>query len=148
MAPRRTIDFLHWARDYHERLQRFYAEREREASRPEVRTLLEYMSQHQGILAHVIEEYEKAAPRQLLDAWFKVSPDPKAFRDPETAEFRADMTAGEITDLALNLDQCLRDMYRVLLRDAESAELRELIENLFAEEEHEEIKLLRSQTGR
>jgi len=148
MAPRRTIDFLHWARDYHQRLRDFYAKREQEATRPEVCTLLEYMWQHQEILAQVIDEYEKEAPAEVLDSWFKVSPDPKAFRDPETAGFRADMTTGEVVDLALNLDQCLRDMYRVLVRDAESTELREMLENLLAEEEGEEVKLLRSQVSR
>lgn len=145
MAPRRTIDFLHWARDYHRRLRDFYSNREREALRPETRALLEYMAQHQDILARVIEEYEKDAPRRVLDAWFKVSPDPKAFKDPETAGFRADMTASEVVELALDLDNCLRDMYRVLIRDATSTELRETLSNLLDEEERQEIRMLRSQ---
>lgn len=145
MAPRRTIDFLHWARDYHRKLRDFYADREHEATRPEVRTLLEYMAQHQDALAKVIEAYEDGAPKELLDAWFKVSPDPKAFRDPETAGFRADMTTAEVISLALDLDTSLRDMYRVLVRDAESNELKELLEALLADEEREEVRLLRSQ---
>lgn len=145
MAPRQVIDFLHWAASYHQRLRDFYDRHKNEATRPDVRTLLDYMARHQEILRSVIAEYEKEAPKRLLEAWFKVSPDPKAFEDPETAGFRADMTAGEVIDLALDLDRSLRDMYRMLVRDAESSELREMIENLLEEEEQEEIRLLRSQ---
>ncbi len=147
MAPRRTIDFLHWARDYHRRLRDFYSNREREAARPEARALLEYMAQHQDILARIIDEYEKDAPKRVLDAWFKVSPDPKAFKDPESAGFRADMTANEVVGLALELDKNLRDMYRVLIRGATSAELRDMLANLLEDEEREEIRLLRSQAS-
>jgi hypothetical protein len=145
MAPRRTIDFLHWAENYHRRLRDFYEQRRAEAARPEVRTLLQYMAQHQDILARVIGEYESEASRRVLDTWFKVSPDPKAFKDPETAGFRAEMTPGEVIDLALDLDRSLRDMYAILARDAESEDLRDIIRNLLEIENREEIRLLRSQ---
>lgn len=145
MAPRQVIDFLHWAEAYHKRLHDFYAGREHEAARPEVRALLDYMARHQDIVRHVIEEYEKGASQDVLESWYKVSPDPKAFKDPETAGFRADMTTDEVIDLALDLDQSLISMYKMLIRDAESDELREVLENLLQEEEREEVRLLRSQ---
>jgi rubrerythrin len=145
MAPRRMIDFLHWAENYHKRLRQFYESHTKEAARPEVRSLLDYMAQHQAILARVIEEYEKDAPRAVLDTWFKVSPDPKAFKDPDAAGFRADMTTGEVIDLALDLDRSLREMYSVLLRSADSVALREMIQNLIDAENREQVRLLRSQ---
>jgi hypothetical protein len=94
----------------------------------------------------VIEEYEKDAPRAVLDTWFKVSPDPKAFRDPETAGFRPDMTTEEVVALAIDLDRSLRDMYGILVRSAESVGLREMLQNLLDEEVREEIRLMGSQS--
>lgn len=145
MAPRQVRDFLHWAEAYHKKLRDFYAEREHEAQRPEVKVLLDYMARHQDILRNVIEEYEEGASKEILEAWYKASPDPKAFKDPDTAGFRADMTTNEVIDLALDLDKSLMDMYRMLIRDAESENLREMLQNLFEEEDREEVRLLRSQ---
>jgi rubrerythrin len=145
MAPRQVIDFLHWAEAYHKRLHDFYEEKEHEALRPEVKALLQYMARHQDILRHVIEEYEKGSSQEVLEAWYKVSPDPKALESVDKTPFRTDMTINEVIDLALDLDRKLIEMYRMLLRDAESESLREVVENLLASEEQEEIRLLRAQ---
>jgi len=144
VAPHQVIDFLHWAAGYHTRLHDFYAEKEREAERPEVQALLRYMARHQEILGHIIEAYEKGSSRDVLQTWYKVSPDPKAFETVDASLFRPDMTVEEVIDLALDLDKRLLDLYRMLVPDAESDRLREAIGNLLADEEQEEIRLLRA----
>jgi rubrerythrin len=145
MAPRRVIDFLHWAEKYHGRLAEFYRAREDDVTRPELKSLLEYMARHQDSLRRIIAEYERGASKAILETWYKVSPDPKAFKDPDTCGFRPNMTTGEVIDLALDLDRCLISMYEQLIRRAETQGLREMLENLLQEEQREEIRLMRSQ---
>jgi rubrerythrin len=146
MAPRRVADFLHWAEAYHGRLAEFYRSRGKEAARPEAKVVLDYMARHQDALRRIIEDYEDGASKAVLDTWYKVSPDPKAFRDPEGAGFRADLTGDEAIDLALDLDRSLISMYEQLVRRAETPGLREVLENLLQTERAEEIRLLRSQS--
>jgi hypothetical protein len=145
MAPRRVIDFLHWAEARHGRLADFFRVREKEAALPEAKTVLRYMARHQQALRQIIEDYERGASRAILDTWYKISPDPKAFQDPATLVFRDDMTPAEVIDLALELDRGLIGMYEQLVRRAESPALREMLENLLQAERSEEIRLMRSQ---
>lgn len=147
MAPRRVSDFLHWAEKYHQRLADFYCDRGEDAARPEMKTLLAYMARHQESLRKVIQDYERGASKAVLDTWYKASPDPKAFKNPEAAGFRPNMTTSEVIELALDLDKSLLTMYEILIRNAESQGLREMLQNLLQEERREEVKLMRSQSS-
>lgn len=146
MAPRRVADFLHWAEAYHARLAEFYRSRGKEAARSEVKIVLDYMARHQDALRRIIEDYERGASKAVLDTWYKISPDPKAFQDPSASGFRPDLTSDEAIDLALDLDHSLISMYEQLIRRAETPGLREVLENLLQAERREEIRLLRSQS--
>ena len=144
MAPRRMIDLLRHAESFHHDLSVFYAFQSREIQDATLRTLLQYMSRHEDILEHAIQSYEEGASKSILDSWFKVSPDFSQFPHLEDLELGDEMTAEEVVDLALALDNVLIAMYEELQREAVSADLREALENLLDMERHEEIKLMRA----
>lgn len=146
MAPRRVIDFLHWAEEYHGKLAAFYERCEDEATRPELKGLMAYMTRHQHTLQRIIEEYERGGAKAVLDTWYKVSPIMNGLRNPDVSRFRPDMTIAEAINLALDLDRALISMYEELIRRAESESLREMLVNLLDEERREEINLMRTQS--
>lgn len=145
MAPRQVIDFLHWAENYHKTLGDFYRHREEDAIWPEVKVLLAYMARHQDALCRIIEEYERGASKTVLDTWYKVSPDPKGFKDPETAGFYPGITMGQVINLALDLDKSLISMYELLVRNALSPDLHEMLASLLQAERSDEIRLMRAE---
>lgn len=145
MAPRQFIYFLKWAAEFHKELQDFYESRSREALSAEVETLLKYLARHESTLAHIIDAYEDDAPKPVLNAWFKIAPDLRAVHFPDEYEFGPNATVDEVIDKALAIDESLIAVYKMLLRQATSAALREIVEDLLAEEQREEIRLLTSQ---
>jgi dsDNA-binding SOS-regulon protein len=145
MAPRQFIFFLKWAAQFHKDLQDFYRSRSREALSPEVETLLMYLARHEASLAHIIETYEDDAPQPVLEAWFKVAPDLRAVHFPEEYEFAPNATVEEVIDKALAIDESLIAIYKMLLRQAGSDHLQEILQDLLAEEQREEVRLLTSQ---
>lgn len=145
MAPRQFIDFLTWAEAHHQELRDFYAARAEEASRPEVKTLLQYMTRHEDILRQLIAEYEEGAPDDILEMWFKVSPDLKAVKHPDEIGLRADMSVNEVIDKALELDDSLIEVYKALQREVMTEEVGAAIADLLDQEEREEVKLMRTQ---
>lgn len=144
MAPRQFIFFLRWAAEFHKDLREFYERKSREVLSPEVETLLQYLSRHEGSLAEIIEAYEDDAPQAILDAWFKVAPELRAVKQPADLEFAPDATVDEVIDKALEMDESLISVYRMLIRQAVPERLREVLQNLVEEEEREEKRLLKS----
>ena len=144
MAPRQFIFFLNWAAEFHRDLRAFYDRKSKEARSPEVETLLQYLSRHEGSLANIIEAYEVDAPPEILDAWFKVAPELRAVRQPADLEFGPDATVDEVLDKALEMDQSLTTVYRMLLRQAVPERLREVLEGLVEEQEREEKRLMKN----
>lgn len=145
MAPRQFIFFLKWAAQFHKDLQDFYQIRSKEVLSPEVETLLKYLARHEASLAHIIEAYEDDAPEQVLEAWFKVAPDLRAVHFPEEYEFSPAATVDEVIDKAVAIDESLIAIYKMLLRQAGSESLRDILQDLLSEEQREEVRLLTSQ---
>ncbi len=145
MAPRQFIFFLKWAAEFHKDLQAFYEDRSKEVLTPEVETLLKYLARHEASLAHIIEAYEDDAPDQVLEAWFKVAPDLRAVHFPEEYEFGPSATVDEVIDKAVALDESLIAVYKMLLRQAGSEGLKDILTDLLNEEQREEVRLLTSQ---
>ncbi len=144
MAPRQFIFFLRWAAEFHKDLREFYERKSKEVLSAEVETLLQYLSRHEGSLAEIIEAYEDDAPPEILDAWFKVAPELRAVKQPADLEFAPDATVDEVIDKALEMDESLISVYRMLIRQAVPERLREVLQNLVEDEEREEKRLLKS----
>lgn len=144
MAPRQFIYFLRWAAEFHHDLREFYERKSAEVSSPEVETLLRYLARHEESLAQIIATYEEDAPPAILDAWFKVAPELRAVKQPADLEFGPDATVDEVIDKALEMDESLISVYRMLIRQAVPERLREVLQDLVAEEEREEKRLLKN----
>ena len=144
MAPRQFLFFLRWAAEFHKYLRELYERKSKEVLSPEVETLLQYLSRHEGSLAEIIEAYEDDAPQAILDAWFKVAPELRAVKQPADLEFAPDATVDEVIDKALEMEESLISVYRMLIRQAVPERLREVLQNLVEEEEREEKRLLKS----
>ena len=141
MAPRQFIFFLKWAAQFHKDLQDFYHIRSREALSPEVETLLKYLARHEAALARIIEAYEEDAPPNVLEAWFKVAGPALCIWK---IRIKPDATVDEIIDKAVAIDESLIAIYKMLLPGGRGRPAG-VLQDLLAEEQREEIRLLTSQ---
>ncbi|GMV94630.1 MAG: hypothetical protein AMXMBFR82_44080 [Candidatus Hydrogenedentota bacterium] len=143
MAPLRLIDVLKKAEAFHRDLSHYYQSHIAETKDEQIRVLLDYLSRHEAYLQHCLEEYEHGASRGVLEAWFKVSPDLRAFPRIEKFRFGADLTSEELVELGLDLDRFLISVYRELIERSISTPLREALTDLLEMEQREEIKVMR-----
>lgn len=144
MAPLRLIDVLKKAEAFHRDLSRFYHSQISQTDDEDFRVLLDHLSRHEAHLQHCIEEYERGPSRSVLETWFKISPNLRAF--PRICRFRDGTAMGreELIQLGLELDRFLIAVYRELIARAVSAPLRDALTDLVEMEQREEIRLLRS----
>lgn len=144
MPPQRMRDFLDATADFHKELGDFYEKSSAGAKDEEIRVLLEYIGHHERALEKIVREYEAGSSKGVLDAWFKVSPARAGFPHPELLAISDDMSADDIIDRALQLDDALVYVYEELARQAELQEVRDVANDLLDQEKREKIRLLRS----
>lgn len=143
MAPLRLIDVVKKAEAFHRDLSRFYHSHVADTQDEQIRMLLEYLSRHEEYLQHCLEEYERKGSERVLNSWFKVAPNLRAFPRIERFRFGSDMKREELIELGLELDRFLMSIYRELIARAISEPLREALTNLLEMEQREEIKMMR-----
>lgn len=144
MAPRQFVDFLNWAKAYHEEGAKHLRAAGEEVESPLARDLLSYVSKHEELLGRMIADYEKDCPKHILNAWFKVSPDLKSVHHLYDVPFQADVKAPDIVSRLVAMHEDLILVYDVLRREALSTEVQSAIEDLLQNEKLAEIDEYRS----
>ena len=143
MAYKTTKDILDQARAFHEQLSAYYRKLSVKAQRQRVRMLLDYMSRHEKHLEECLLEFEQDASRKILETWFKYTPQmdiPSCFEDIELSR---DMCIDDVIKLALRLDDCLVELYKGMVKEAESRDVKKVFTNLLEMEKHEKMNLVR-----
>jgi hypothetical protein len=144
MAGCRTIDALRWAHEFHKSLSEYYENLSHEVHNKEAQRLLSFLGRHETFLNHCVEEYEQGGSADLLETWFKVTPEFPTMESLAEIVVSPDITAPEIIDLMIQMDALLFRLYEQLAREAISPRLREALDNLLALEKREEIRAISS----
>jgi rubrerythrin len=144
MAQKRMIDFLRLAETFHLNLSNDCKQHVDDTVREDVRMLLGYIEHHEKALAESLEEYERDASKPVLDAWFKVSPNVEFAEAVEDFAINTETAPDDILKQVQQMDEALVAMYNVLLDQAVSDELNDVLKSLIEQELSEEVKLLRS----
>lgn len=140
----RTRDILENARAFHAQLSDFYAQMGRAAGREKIKMLLTYMSRHESNLAECLGRYEKDAARRVLDTWFRFASSPPTCKCFEDLRISPDASVEDVVRMALNIDQCLIDLYKEMAERAVSQEVRDLFQSLLNMEEKEGAAMVRN----
>jgi rubrerythrin len=146
MSFETTKDVLDHARDFHHHLSEYYSQLSDKAGRERVKMLLNYMSRHEKHLAESLSEYEHSVSSKILDTWFQFPAPKEALTTCRivAVEENTELSVDGIVDLALQLDECLVQLYKSMIESSESEEVREVFTNLLQMEKHEEVELVRN----
>ena len=143
MPYKTTRDILDRAKAFHTNISKHYHTLSAAVEKEKVKILLGYLSRHEKNLAKSLEEYEEEASREILENWFKFTPENSIndfFRDLEVTP---SMSVDDVISLALSFDNRLVDLYREAARISPSEEVREVFNNLLEMEKEEELILMR-----
>jgi uncharacterized protein (DUF305 family) len=135
---------IDWIDAFHRALEDQYSALADEAVKERTALLLNYLSDHQRILAESMGKYETDAADGLLTTWSDQCPDLDL---PESvAQLRATLSGKdteEIIKQVIQFHDMLIDMYKALAKEAENSSVRDLFESLAEMERQEAMRTVR-----
>jgi hypothetical protein len=145
MAFETTKDVLDHAREFHTQLSEFYSLLSSKSEKQRIKLLLDYMSQHEKYLEETLTRYEEEVSEKILNTWFQYPP-PKEILDTcrEVSINETDyLTVDDVIEMAVKLDDCLIDLYKEMIKNSETDQMREVFTNLMEMEKRQELELVR-----
>jgi rubrerythrin len=145
MAFETTKDVLDHVREFHQQLSEFYRDLIDKTDKERVRMLLDYLSRHEKHLEESMARYEAEVSERILKTWFQYPPPKEILGICKTlaVDEVEDLSVDGVIKLALELDDCLIDLYKEMIRGSESEEVREVFQSLLDMEKQEELELVR-----
>lgn len=137
-------DVLEVVKTFHKALAAQLAELEQLTTSERAQLMLDYLNRHEQHLSEATAQYRDDADDGLLNTWLQFAPE--SHPEDLVAKVRGvdlnDVDA--IVAVALEVDDYLIQLYRDLLADSETDELREVFESLIQLEDNERHKLARA----
>lgn len=141
-------DLIEWTRQTHKHLAQCFKHCSNKQEETRAKWLLEYLTDHEKILAKAVQQFEKNADLRALNTWVYdyVGHTPIDPHQACSAPY-ASMSFDEIAASVFDTHNQVIDLYRYLQGRADIPAARELVENLLSMEEHQTM-LLAQQTNR
>ena len=122
----------------------FYERLHESDEKQKVKLLLDYLSRHEKHREETLTKYEKVASRKVMDTWFKYIPDniPDGYID--NIEIKSPISVDDIMHIALQLNNCLIELYKGLIRETEVNDVRTLFTSLLERIKKDEKNLAKN----
>lgn len=142
MKAETVDDLVNWTRDTHARLARALRRGADQQTRTRSELLMRYLADHEAALEKIVGEYEGRADFGTLGTWvYDYVTEHPVRVDRLSQHPDADLDVDEISADIFAVHQQLIELYRYLLGRADTTEVRDLVSELLALEEHEAMRL-------
>jgi hypothetical protein len=136
-----VADVLKTVEDFESRLVEYYAELSKRTTNEGVHLLADYMGRHRRRLTEALSRVPEGKRARIGGCHLRYHPTKPSCSCFEDREMPSDAPASEVLDLAVEVDECLIDLYKQVLRQELDPEVRELFESLLHCEEWDEVEL-------
>lgn len=137
-------ELLDWVSAFHKALADQYRLLADQADKERAALLLNYLADHERLLAESIEKYELDAANSTLATWSEQRP---KLNLPESLIHLHRTLSGkdskEIIPYVIEFHDILIEMYNTLAKNTESDSIKSLFENLAQMERHESMRAVR-----
>jgi len=144
MRFKQIADILDWVVQFHADFESKYRQLEEGNTKERAVLLLDYLADHQAVLAAAIKKYEKHAVASVMHTWFDQIPD---INYPEKLQQLTRRMSGEntvdIVNLGIVCHNLLIEMYQELLRVSVTPAAQELFQTLVDMEQQEKLRMVR-----
>jgi len=145
--PTQTKELLKRIRNFHNKLNRFYADLGSVTKDEKVKLLLTYLKSHESNMEKELMQYSQEADKKVLDSWFTYTLDDRKWQFLDMMCVDEDMTVDDVMDTVLKADQYLQDLYGGLTRIADNREAKAIFETLHKNGERERRKIVQMATS-
>lgn len=139
-----TKQVLGFAKKFHHQLSELYHRISEKSKKERVKILCDYLSRHETNLEIKLNEYEKDLTKEILETWFQFLPDHKKPKCIEEIEFDVNEDVDEIIDLALEMDDCLLNIYKRIAQDTEDYHVKDVFYSLYHMGTRDKMKFIES----
>ncbi len=136
-------DLLEQASGLHEGLARYYERLSGEAQKERVKLLLDYLARHEQNMSQVLARYSQETADKVRNAWFSQELGGEFVKCIPPARPVSELDNAGIIDLAIQLDDCIIDLYQLIAMNSELPEAREAFTNLVNLERQEKLRMVR-----
>lgn len=140
---KQTSEIIDYGRLFHERMKDFYIQLHEKAEKQRVKMLLEYLSQHENHREETLAKYKKEASNKVMDTWFQYIHENIPSDFFENIKVESNMSVDDVVNSALQLNNCLIELYKGLIEETKVEEIRDLFKSLVKRLEQEERDLVR-----
>lgn len=144
MRFEQTKDILEHARTFHKYIAEYYRQLKEKSNKERLKMFLDYFEEHERHLEETIADYEESLNEKLLKTWFKMSPCEDVFNKLQALLKKGEDSVDELIKHALQVDDCMINMYKTLAERAEVPKVKELFTDLIQLEENEKRKMVRT----
>ncbi|TCO76102.1 hypothetical protein [Chromatocurvus halotolerans] len=142
MKAETVDDLVNWTRDTHGLLARRLRQSADQQSRTRSELLMRYLADHEAALEKMVAEYEGRADQGSLGTWvYDYVTENPVHIDNLDADAHGESDVEEISATIFAVHTQLIGLYRYLLGRADTPDLRDLIKELLALEQHEAMRL-------
>lgn len=144
MRFEQTKDILEHAKSFHKYIAEYYHQLKEKSNKERLKMFLDYFEEHQKYLEETITAYSESLSEKLLKTWFQTSPCEEVFKKLQALLKAGEDSIDELIQLALEVDDCMINMYKTLAEGAEIKNVREIFNNLIQLVENEKRKTVRT----
>lgn len=142
MEPLKEV--MHWTEAVHHELA--HSLRETGEGRDErAQMLLNYLSEHEKQIEHLLRRYERLADKESLNSWYLeyINKEPVPDHRKITEEYREKDPEAIYHNVMMQHEKII-DLYKFMRSHAETEESRELLQQLVDLEQHEAMRMSQS----
>ncbi|MBN1543629.1 hypothetical protein JW992_15915 [candidate division KSB1 bacterium] len=139
-----TRDVLDFARCFHHRLADYYQKLSDSSNEERMRMLLDYMAYHENGIEAILARYKEDASHKVLDSWFQFTEEESFSLPCEEEKIQPHLSVDRVIEHALEIDDCLIRLYRMLVECSRCDSVRDLFANLLEmveQEKHHKIRM-------
>jgi hypothetical protein len=136
-----VADVLQTVEDFESRLVEYYSDISKSTTNEGVHLLADYMGRHRRRMANALESLAEGKRDRICSCHIRYQPDRPSCSCFEDRKLPPNAPASDILDIAVEVDECLVNLYKQVLRQELDSEVRELFEALLHCEEWDEVEL-------
>ncbi|MCH5374304.1 MAG: hypothetical protein JJ992_10020 [Planctomycetes bacterium] len=145
MSNEQTRDILEHAQHFHRQVSQYYDELSAHTDKERIKMLLDYMSRHERNMARGLAEFEHSAPRDVMNACFKVGHVIKPCCEVvQDLKITPDMSVDDVIEMGMQFGDCLISVYKDLSETAADERVRSVFQDLLTLEQKEKRQLVRN----
>ena len=142
MKPGTERNILDHAGYFHNFLANYYKKIAEETEHPRIKLLLEHLSLHEKYMEAGLGKFQEEATAQILETRHSFTDCEKKLKKLDRKGIAPGDSVDEVMRKAIELDNCLIDFYRNLLKKTTSKELQEIYLSLITLEESEKMQMV------